>query len=73
MGNILALLQRILKTRIEGEVRGSPARNPVAQLVVNNWETIWLCLDRRICGVWGISPYDIHREAGNLSLSIAII
>lgn len=49
------------------------SRNPVAQLVVNNWETIWLCLDRRICGVLGISPYDKCGEAGNLSLSIAII
>lgn len=31
---------------------GKPARYTVAQLVVNNWETIWLCLDRGICKVW---------------------
>lgn len=31
---------------------GNHARHTVAQLVVNNWETIWLCLDRGICGVW---------------------
>lgn len=33
-------------------VRSDDARHTVAQLVANNWESIWLCLDRGICGVW---------------------
>lgn len=39
-------------SRCSSIAHGNPARYTVAQLVMNNWETIWLCLDRGICGVW---------------------
>lgn len=61
---IRALLQWQLKWREEGAVEeGLCAWQPclarisaAAQLVPNNWVSIWLCLDRKICRSLGNKP-----------------